>query len=60
MRLKAESLTKIQSRLKDWEWDIWEENHKVWSKKEWIQFESTMKIVRKIISERVDIRDNIG
>lgn len=51
MRLKKNNIEKIKARLKDWEWDIWEENHKVWNKKQWIQFEATMKVLRRILSE---------
>jgi|TARA_E500000318_G_scaffold100826_1_gene103799 hypothetical protein len=50
MNLKMKSFYKISSRLSDWGFDIWEQNRNTWSHKQWIQFEATWKILRRLMN----------
>lgn len=51
VNLKPENVHKIKAQLFQWGFDIFDENHKSWTPKQYIEFEATWKLIRKMVDQ---------
>lgn len=51
VNLKPRNINKIKMQLFQWGFDIFDENHKSWTPKQYIEFEATWKLIRKMVDQ---------